>query len=934
MMKKVFLLLALLCAGGAHAQLVPNGNSGSSMTSYTSGATNDPIYIWCGTTLGAMQGSLTATPTSGTGPYTFEWFYHDQNTYSWEPLTTESGTSSTLTGLASDGYRVQITDANSVVTDCFIAWVWNLNTTVAANAIVSGCNNASLSSVVNTTGSFSYYNPPPPESLITPTTQIQVCFSATHTYVSDLAFYLVGPAGCGSPTILLSPNPGAIGQNSICNSGNNVSNLCFTTTPASNLNVCTASVPLSGNYSSYGPSATPISWGGLIGCNAAEGGWSVQIYDCIGADVGSLTNSTVTFSNLASLCGSPTSISYSSGAINSAINDNSCTAGTASIFQVPVSNLLNTPITINANTSLLWTSSVGITNNTSANASANGLPNGTTNFLLTATTTYGNASCENSGSTSATVVLPVVNAGPDQTACDGEQVTLSGSGAQSYTWDNGVTNGVPFTPGATTTYTVTGTAANGCQDTDDVTVTVSTSPNINAGVDQAVCPGGSVTLNGSGGVSYTWNNGVTNGVPFVPAATTTYTVTGTDAGGCENTDQVTVTVHTLPNVDAGMPQAVCPGGSVTLNGSGAVSYTWNNGVTNGVAFTPGATTTYTVTGTDINGCQNTDQVTITVNALPNVDAGPNQAVCAGGSVTLNGSGAVSYTWNNGVTNGVSFTPGSTATYIVTGMDANGCVNSDQVTVTVNPLPTVGAGVDQSICLGTNVTLNGSGAVSYTWSSGVTNGVSFTPGLGTVTYTVTGTDANGCVGTDQVTVNVVPIPVADINSSSTLSGYPGLAVTFTNNSQYATNFEVDFDNGQTATSTDVTDTYLMIYNTPGTYMVILTASNGICEDTDGIEVTVIPFEPLIFELPNVFTPDGDGVNDNFFIDVQNGDKIEVVVYNRWQNEMFRITDFTTKWDGTNKGSDASEGTYFYTYSITGKDGTTQTGQQFVELIRNK
>src|SRR5690606_8562802 len=97
-------------------------------------------------------------------------------------------------------------------------------------------------------------------------------------------------------------------------------------------------------------------WSSLIGCNAAAGGWAVQIYDCIGQDVGSLTNAQITFSNLTSICGSPTSISYGSGAINSAINDNSCTAATASIFQVPVSPTLSTPITITANTSLLWTS--------------------------------------------------------------------------------------------------------------------------------------------------------------------------------------------------------------------------------------------------------------------------------------------------------------------------------------------------------------------------------------------------------------------------------------------------------------------------------------------------------------------------------------------------------------------------------------------------
>ena len=1145
-MKKLIMMLALISSTHSFAQLVANGNSGSATTSYTNGAPNNPIYIWCSNVLSTQQGSLTATPTSGTGPFTFDWYYHDQSTSSWQPYTTQTGATSTVTGLPSDGYRVEIRDASNNITDCFIAWVWNMNTQVTASYTGSGCNSVNLSSTVNTTGTFSYYNPPPPESLINASTQIQVCFSANHTYVSDLAFYLVGPASCGSPTILLSPNPGANGQGSVCNSGDNVSNLCFTTVVGANLNVCTASTPLTGTYSSYGASPTQINWSGLIGCNAAAGGWRVQIYDCIAADVGALTNANITFSNLTPVCGSPTSISYSSGSINSAINDNSCSAGTASIFQVPVSIALNTPITITASTTLQWTANpaTAITNSTSASASASGLSSGTTDFTQTATTTYGTASCNASASTGITLLLPVVNAGPDQTACDGVSVTLSGSGAVSYTWDNGVSNGVAFTPSSTTTYTVTGTDANGCTDTDDVTVSVSTSPVVGAGTDQSICPGGSVTLNGSGAVSYTWNNGVSDGVSFTPASTTTYTVTGTDAAGCQNTDQVTVTVYTLPAVDAGAPQSfcsatpvtlsgsgavsyswdngvtdgvaftptstttytvtgtdangcqntdqvtitvntpptvdagtnqsVCTGTGVTLNGSGAVSYSWNNGVTNGVSFTPASTTTYTVTGTDANGCQNTDQVTVTVNTLPNVNAGVNQSVCTGASVTLNGSGATSYTWNNGVTNGVSFvpastatytvtgtdangcqntdqvvvtvnslptvdaganqsvcpstpvtlngsgavsytwnngvtngtpftpastttytvtgtdangctntdqvivtvnplptvdaganqsvcaggsvtlngsgavtytwtnsvsngvafTPGSTATYTVTGTDANGCVNTDQVTVTVNALPTIGAGADQNICLGTPVTLSGTGGVSYVWTNGVTNNTAFTPGLGSVTYTVTGTDANGCQNTAQVTVSVVPVPVSDINSTSVLSGYPGLSVTFTNASQNATSYSMDFGDGHTASSTNLSDTYTNVYNAPGTYTAVLTASNGICQDTSEMFVFVIPYEPLVIHIPNVFTPDGDGVNDEFFIDVTNGLEINVLIVNRWQNKMFEINDFTTHWDGKENGNDANEGTYFFIYTIKGKDGSTETGQGFVELYRKK
>lgn len=937
MKQLLFLCAALLLSLGVNAQLVPNGNSGSSTTAYTNGAPNDPVYIWCSDVLSTTQGSLTATPPSGVGPFTFDWYYHNQGNASWTSYTTQVGATSTISGLVSDGYRVEIRDAGNAIVACYIAWVWNLNTEVTASNSRTGCDQANLSSIVNSTGSFSYYNPPPAESLITPSTQVQVCFSATHTWVSDLAFYLVGPPSCGSPTILLSPNPGAIGQGSVCNSGDNVNNLCFTTAAAANLDVCSpAPATLSGTYSTYGPSSTAINWSPLYGCNAASGGWAVQIYDCIGADVGALTNSAITFSNLTSVCGSPTSISYNSGSINSAINDNSCSAGTASIFQVPPDNTLTTPITLTATTTLQWTANpaIAISNSTSLNGTASSVPAGSTDFIQTATTVFGTANCTSDDTTVFSYALPVVDAGQDQTACSGASVTLSGSGATSYLWDNSVTDGVSFNPVSTQTYTVTGTDAAGCQGTDQVVVSVGTNPVVDAGTDQAICPGQSVTLNGGGAVSYTWDNSVTDGVAFSPAGTQTYTVTGSDVAGCSATDQVTVTVNSLPSVNAGTNQSICPGGSVILSGAGATSYTWDNGVTNGVSFNPAGTQTYTVTGTDANGCTNTDQVLVTVNALPNVSAGQDQSVCAGTTVTLNGSGAVSYVWNLSVVDNIPFTPGATQIYTVVGTDANGCQNSDQVTVTVNPPPTIGAGADQTICVGSSITLSGTGGVSYTWTNGVTNGVSFNPGLGTQTYTVTGTDASGCTNTDQVTITVLTVPVADINSTDPLSGYPGLVVTFTNSSTNATNFVWDYDNGDTDVTSNVNQNGGSTFNSPGTYIVTLTASNGVCDDVDQLIVIVIPFEPLVIHVPNVFTPDADGLNDTFQIDTENAESMSVIIINRWGEFVEELDEITDVWDGTSKGKEMNEGVYFFKYSIGAKDGTTTTGQGFVELIRGK
>jgi gliding motility-associated-like protein len=462
------------------------------------------------------------------------------------------------------------------------------------------------------------------------------------------------------------------------------------------------------------------------------------------------------------------------------------------------------------------------------NGITNGVPFtqavGTTTYTVTGTDANG---CINTDQVNVTVnPLPIVNAGPDQSLCIGASATIAGSGAATYTWNNGVTNNVAFTPALTNTYTVTGTDANGCVSTDQVVVTVNPLPTVGAGPDQAICIGASVTLSGTGATSYTWNNAVTNGIAFSPVATATYTVTGTDANGCINTDQVVVTVNPLPTINAGIDQTVCTPTATTLTGSGGATYTWNNGITNGVSFTQAVgTTTYTITGTDANGCINTDQVNITVNPLPIVNAGPDQAICIGASATIAGSGAATYTWNNGVTNNVAFTPALTNTYTVTGTDANGCVNTDQVVVTVNPLPTVGAGADQTICIGASVTLSGTGATSYTWNNAVTNGIAFSP-VATATYTVTGTDANGCINTDQVVVTVNPLPI--VNAGPDQDVCQGTVVTLSGGGASTYSWDNGVINGTPFTQAVGTVTYT----------VTGTDANG-CINTDQADITVNP-----------------------------------------------------------------------------------------------
>ncbi len=442
----------------------------------------------------------------------------------------------------------------------------------------------------------------------------------------------------------------------------------------------------------------------------------------------------------------------------------------------------STTLTGTGGVTYVWSPGVGLSCSTCTSPVAT--PGTTTIFTVTGTDAFG---CHNTDTVRVTVrPLPVVDGGPHHTACLGVGTTLTPSGGVSYTWSPGTglsctscTNPVA-TPGGTTIYTVTGTDVNGCRNIDTVSISVNPLPVISAGAPTDICIGGSTTLAPSGGISYVWTTGAglsctscTSPVA-TPTVTTLYTVRGTDANGCQNTASVTITVHSLPAVDAGPNRSICVGSSIMLIPSGGIAYVWGPGT--GLSCTicanpfasPSVTTTYTVSGTDAWGCQNTDTIRITVNPLPIIDAGPHRGICLNTTTVLNPTGGVSYVWSPGT--GLSCVPCTSPTagpissiiYTVTGTDVNGCVNSDTVSITVLPLPFIDAGPHVSFCLGDNTTLIPSGGMTYVWT--ITPGLSCyscmspvaTPSVTTV-YTVTGTGVNGCTNKDTVSITVNPLP---------------------------------------------------------------------------------------------------------------------------------------------------------------------------------
>ncbi|HXB41937.1 MAG TPA: choice-of-anchor tandem repeat GloVer-containing protein [Bacteroidia bacterium] len=369
---------------------------------------------------------------------------------------------------------------------------------------------------------------------------------------------------------------------------------------------------------------------------------------------------------------------------------------------------------------------------------------------------------------------PAINttASGNLSICSGSSTTLTATGKGTLGWYSAATGGTYLGSGTSyTTPVLTSSATYYVQDSisstgmvsiarEIITVKVNPLPNVVANAtSNPVCQGSSTIFTGGGASTYTWTGGVTNGTSFTPLSTQTYTVTGTDTNACRNTNTITVTVNALPNVTANASgNPVCSGSSTTLNGGGANTYTWTGGVTDGVAFTPASTQTYTVTGTDINGCVNTNTIIVTVNALPNVTANAtSNPICPGGTTTLTGVGASTYTWSSGVSDGVAFSPPSTQTYTVTGTDVNGCVNTNTITVTVNATPTVNVSGTMTITTGNSTTLTATGASTYSWTPGT--GLNATTGATvvanptvTTNYTVTGT-SSGCTNTKAFTITV-------------------------------------------------------------------------------------------------------------------------------------------------------------------------------------
>jgi gliding motility-associated-like protein len=489
---------------------------------------------------------------------------------------------------------------------------------------------------------------------------------------------------------------------------------------------------------------------------------------------------------------------------------------------------------------------------------------------------------------------PQIDLGPDSAICQGTSLLLdAGGGYANYLWQDGLTVQV-YVAASAGNYSVTVNDNSGCTDRDSIQISViPVPPAFDLGNDTAICLGASLLLNTAAGYdAYVWQNGdsIQN---FTVTQSGAYAVTATSA--CLTTvDSITVTVNPLPSVDLGPDTAICQGTSLLLDaGTGFAGYLWQDGMTV-QTYVAASSGNYSVTVQDNNGCSDRDSIQLSLILLPPViDLGNDTTFCTGGSfVLITAAGYDSYNWQNGDTN-QNFTVTQSGSYAVTATSV--CITlMDSINVTVDPMPSVNLGSDTVLCQGTNLILDaGSGFAAYIWQDASTQQTFTVTASGH--YSVTVSNGPGCSASDQLGVTLQLLPEVELGTGFRLCN-PKEALLDAEQNQGMCHYL--WQDGSLQSSCLVT--------AGGTYAVSVTNACGTVSDS-------IYFEDCpdcIIDLPNAFSPNGDGKNDVLYILGSGYTNIELLIYNRHGEKVFETNDQAVGWDGKYKGVLQENEVYYY------------------------
>lgn len=543
------------------------------------------------------------------------------------------------------------------------------------------------------------------------------------------------------------------------------------------------------------------------------------------------------------------------------------------------------------------------------------------------------------------------------TICAGTSATLQAAAppGSSYSWSTGaITSSMTVSPTTLSTYTVT--ASLGSCTTQAVSTVAINANTVSVSGNTLVCAGQSTTLTASNALYHIWDDGFggsslsnifTQSVAVTPSVTTSYTVianTGASGYYCVGWTVTTVSVITSfsPTVTASNT-LICAGSTATLTASsaGTASYSWNDGGSSTlssytsptVVASPQGTTTYTLNATlgSGGGCTAGSVITVSVVPVPTLSVSPvTTSICAGASATLtaNATGAGTYTWSTGQTGNVIVV--SPATPTVYTVSASNGICSAQATASVDIAPSPVISVNPAeICVGQSATLTATGADRYTWLGfGTSSNTIVVSPAGTSTYTLTGENSLGCTA-QPLTATVVVIDVkADFREAPVIAAYPlNSVLELTNTSVDAVAYTWSLCDGSVLTTTNAAVTL----KDTGICCIRLVASRAGCQDSIRRCIHIIGESQIV--VPNVFTPNNDGVNDVFKIKSSGLRALSCAIFDRWGLKMYEWNTPDGFWDGKTKSGNAPDGTYFYILHYTDSGNTEHTDKGFLTLFKD-
>ena len=651
------------------------------------------------------------------------------------------------------------------------------------------------------------------------------------------------------------------------------------------------------------------------------------------------------------------------------IKDLPCPAGTSvAVFvePLPVLQLADNPVicatgSVVLNTSnqvgvqYTWTPSTFLDNPNSPNPVAT--PTQTVTYHVVAQ----GPNCSTEGDVTVKYFNASVNAGTDQSICTGESATLNATlsgepGTFNWLPTNQNSTSIVVTPTANATYTATLAYGENCLATDEVNVLVNAYPSLQFNPDTSICLGESLalTLPPGGPGNYIWSPASSLDNPnspspiATPTQTTTYQVSAINQN-CSVQGKVTILVSAA-SINVGTDKLICAGSDLNLTATtsgtpGTILWTPTGETSNTITVNPNAPTTYTATLSYGDNCVVSDEVNVDVIPVPALNLNPSTSICLGASVNLtlppNGPGAFQWSPATGLDNpnipNPVATPTTTTTYTVTAVNQN-CTVQGQVTVTVSNA-NVNLGPDQTICFGETLTLTaavtGTPADSVIWMPGSRKGASIevTPVL-TTTYTATIYYGTNCSDADTVTVNVFQPSVLDViqaapdpNDSICEGATVKLRIDVLSGQteSYQWNANGVPIPGATKDSVEVTP----LGNTVS-YTVVVTDANGCTVESE----PVVYNTKRCFEIPNAFTPNGDGANDTFGPVLLGGtaNVTRFVIYNRWGQKVFEGTEAQTAWDGRTDDKAAPSDVYIYVMVVRFGNGEEKDYNGDVTLLR--